>query len=158
MSGLHELRIERIIGAPPAAVWTAWTGHAEEWFCPKPWRAEIVEQDLRPGGRSALVMLGPEGERNEMEGIFLDVVPGERIVSTDAVDHRFEPQGPFMVRLDLFEDLGDGRTRYTAIARHWTRETMEQHRAMGFEAGWGVCADQLAEVAERVAEAGAVDA
>lgn len=156
MTDLYELTIERVIDAPPAAVWQAWTDHKEEWFCPKPWRTEIVAQDLRAGGRSALVMLGPDGERNEMEGIFLEVVPGQRVVSTDVVNHRFEPQRPFMIRIERFEDLGDGRTRYTASARHWAREVMEEHREMGFEIGWGICADQLAEVARRIA--GTVDA
>ena len=40
----------------------------------------------------------------------------------------------------------NGNTKYTAIARHWTREDMETHEKMGFHEGWGQCADQLAEV------------
>ena len=35
-----------------------------------------------------------------------------------------------------------------AGARHWTAEACEQHRTMGFEAGWGAVADQLAAIAE----------
>jgi len=50
-----------------------------------------------------------------------------------------------------FTDLGD-KTGYRAGARHWTREAMEQHRAMGFEEGWGICAGQLEQVARRLAE------
>ena len=45
------------------------------------------------------------------------------------------------------EPEGSG-TRYTARARHWTDEALEQHRAMGFEAGWGACADQLKALCE----------
>jgi uncharacterized protein YndB with AHSA1/START domain len=145
-----DLRIDRVLDAPLDAVWTAWTEHQDEWFCPPPWRMEIIEQDLRAGGRSAMVMMGPDGEEMPSEGVILEVVPMERIVSTDAFAPGWLPQGPFMVRIDTFEDAGDGRTRYSAIARHWTAEARDQHVAMGFEQGWGVATDQLEAVARRL--------
>jgi uncharacterized protein YndB with AHSA1/START domain len=37
-----------------------------------------------------------------------------------------------------FEDLGDGTTRYTATARHWSVEDRQTHEQMGFHEGWGV--------------------
>ena len=40
------------------------------------------------------------------------------------------------------EPEGDG-TCYTAVARHWSEEAMQRHAEMGFEEGWGACADQL---------------
>lgn len=149
---MNELRIERVIDAPVEAVWRAWTEHGGEWFCPRPWRAEIVEQDLRAGGRSVIVMRGPEGEENRLEGVYLEVVPQRRIVSTDAFTAGWIPAGPFMVRIDAFAEES-GRTRYTAIARHWTAEARDGHAAMGFEAGWNAATDQLEEVAKRLAGA-----
>ena len=41
-------------------------------------------------------------------------------------------------------------TRYTARARHWTEEAAKQHADMGFEDGWGACADQLVALCEGV--------
>ncbi len=41
----------------------------------------------------------------------------------------------------------DGKTRYTARARHWTPADKQAHEAMGFHQGWGICADQLARLA-----------
>ena len=41
-----------------------------------------------------------------------------------------------------FEDEG-GKTKYTALVRHWTVADRETHEKMGFYQGWGQCADQL---------------
>jgi uncharacterized protein YndB with AHSA1/START domain len=53
-----------------------------------------------------------------------------------------------MVGIVEFEDLGNGTTRYTAIARHWTVADRETHEAMGFKEGWGVAADQMEALAK----------
>jgi uncharacterized protein YndB with AHSA1/START domain len=147
-----SLTLTRLIGAPVETVWRISTTRMEEYFCPKPWRAEVVDQDWRAGGRHALVMHGPDGEHMPQEGVFLEVTPPSpsgpaRFVFTDAFSVGWKPQGPFMVGTFEFADEG-GKTRYTGTARHWTREAFEQHEAMGFEQGWGVVAAQLAELAE----------
>ena len=55
-----------------------------------------------------------------------------------------------MTLILTFEDLGGGRTRYTARARHWNEADRETHEKMGFHEGWGQCTDQLAELAARL--------
>lgn len=142
-----ELGIERWVDAPLEHVWQTMTEQFEEWFCPKPWRAEARELDWRAGGRSLVVMHGPKGEETLNEGIVLAFEPNKRFVLTDAFTVGWQPTGPFMVGVFEIESDGDG-TRYRASARHWTREAMEQHRTMGFEAGWGIAADQLKALAE----------
>jgi uncharacterized protein YndB with AHSA1/START domain len=57
------LSVTRLIDAPIATVWHIATDRIEEWFCPKPWRAEVIEQDWRAGGRSALMMDGLTARR-----------------------------------------------------------------------------------------------
>lgn len=146
----HDLSITRLIDAPVAKVWEAWTAHLAEWFCPRPWTTEVIALELRAGGRSALVLRGPNGEENAIEGTYLEVTPQRRIVSTDAFGPDWTPQGPFMVRIDDFADEG-GRTRYTATARHWTAEARDSHAAMGFEPGWNAATDQLEAVAKALA-------
>ena len=150
MSETYDLSITRLIAAPPAAVWRAWTEDTGAWFCPAPWKAEFLDQDLVAGGRSTIVMRGPNGEENRLEGVYLEVVPERRIVSTDAFTAGWMPAGPFMVRIDDFVPEGDG-TRYTATARHWTQEARDSHAAMGFEAGWNAATDQLEAIAKRLA-------
>lgn len=147
-----ELSVTRLIAAPPEKVWEAMTERQTEWWCPKPWTVQIVEQDRRAGGRCAMVMYGPNGENLPQEGIYLAYEPGRRFVSTDAVGidaatGDFVPAGPFMIGIWEIAPEGEG-TRYTARARHWTEEAMQQHADMGFVEGWGICADQLKALCE----------
>ncbi len=147
MTASNELSVSRYIAAPPSQVWHVMTERMAEWWCPLPWRVEIVEQDRRAGGRTAMIMHGPNGESMPMEGIYLAYDEGRRFISTDAVDGDFRPQSAFMIGIWEVAPEGDG-TRYTATARHWSEEAMKQHQEMGFEEGWGVCADQLKALCE----------
>lgn len=146
---MFELKIERVIDAPVATVWQAWTHHYAEWFVPRPWTLEVIENDVRTGGRSASVMRGPDGKENASEGVYLEVIPQQRIVSTDALKAGWIPAEPFLVRIDEFAEH-EGQTRYTARARHWSAEARDQHAAMGFEPGWNAATDQLEEVVARL--------
>lgn len=153
MTAGHELIIERLMDAPVAALWTAYTDHLNEWFCPPPGRAEVQEMDLRAGGRSAIAMYGPDGEVMPNEGVYLEVIPERLIVFTDAFTHGWNPVGPFMVGSFEFEPRGD-QTLYRGRARHWTAEAKAQHEAMGFAEGWGKVAEQWEAVAQRIAGRG----
>lgn len=51
-----------------------------------------------------------------------------------------------MTAIVTFEELGNGLTRYTARALHWTEEDRKKHEEMGFEPGWNACLDQLVEL------------
>ena len=142
----RELVLTRLIDAPRAAVFRAWTDPdlLKLWFAPRPYTTPIAELDVRPGGASLVVMRSPDGREMPNRGVYLDVVENERLVFTDAYTQAWEPsQKPFMTVILTFEDEG-GRTRYTARVRHWTAADRESHEAMGFHEGWGRCADQLA--------------
>lgn len=143
----RELSVERHIEAPVTRVWETMMDRFEEWFCPRPWRAEARQVEWRSGGRSLVVMHGPNGEEMPNEGVVLDYQPGHRFVFSDAFTGDWQPSGPFMV--GVFEIVSEGSgTRFTATARHWTDEAAEQHRTMGFDDGWGAMADQLKTLAE----------
>lgn len=146
----HELTLTRDFDVPAEKLFRAWTDPAlvPQWFAPKPWTIASCEIDLRPGGVFNSVMRSPEGEEFPNEGVFLEIVPNRKIVTTDGLGPGFKPAGkPFMVAEMTFEDLGGGRTRYTATARHWSAEDKKAHEEMGFHQGWGQVADQLAELA-----------
>ena len=76
-------------------------------------------------------MRGPDGKDLPNPGVYLEVVPGRRLVSTDAYVSAWVPSAkPFFTAIVTFEPEGT-QTRYTAIARHWTEEARQQHEAMG---------------------------
>ena len=154
MSGAeHELSVTAYFAAPRDLCWRVWTERKADWFCPKPWRAEVIAEDMRAGGRSAVQMFGPDGEdTGPMEGVFLEVVPGERVVTTDAYRVGWLPQTPFLTAIWSFADEGEG-TRFTATARHWDAEAKQRHLEMGFHPGWDQMIAQFKALAESVAVA-----
>jgi uncharacterized protein YndB with AHSA1/START domain len=144
---MNELSITRFIDAAPETVWDVLANRQEEWFCPTPWRARIDRQERHAGGRCDMTFYGPDGEAMPQNGVYLAWEEGRRFVTTDAFTAEFEPAGPFMIGIWEIEPEGSG-TRYTARARHWTAEACKSHEDMGFEAGWGACADQLKVLCE----------
>jgi uncharacterized protein YndB with AHSA1/START domain len=147
--GERELVLTRRIDAPRQAVYRCWTEPEllVQWFTPAPWKTVRAELDVRPGGSSLVVMQSPEGEEFPNPGLYLEVVPDEKLVVTDAYTAAWEPSPkPFMTAILTFEDE-DGGTRYTARVRHWTVEDRKQHEAMDFHSGWGQATDQLEALA-----------
>jgi len=144
------LTIARVIDAPRDAVWRAMTDHITEWWCPRPWTSEIVTLEWRSGGRFSITMHGPDGEVHGGDGMLLEVVPGERIVFTNALGEDWTPQAaqPMAIVGEFsLADAPGGRTAYRASARHWSAADMKLHDEMGFAEGWGICAAQLEQVA-----------
>ena len=143
----RELSVTRYIASSPAKVWDIMTNRIEEWWCPKPWRAEFDKLERRAGGASNCTMYGPDGEVHPHPGLVLAWDEGRRFAFTDAIVDDLEPAGPFMIGIWTIETEGEG-TRYTAIARHWNEEDCKRHAEMGFAQGWGACVDQLVELCE----------
>ena len=149
----HELVLERLLDATPEQLFRCWTEPElmKKWFVPRPWTITQAETDLRPGGSSYVVMRSPEGQEFPNRGVYLEVVPNRKIVFTDAYTAGWVPSAkPFFTAIVTFEPAEGGKTRYTALARHWTKEDLENHEKMGFHEGWGQCATQLEEVAKRL--------
>ena len=153
----HELSITRHIDAPPETVYRVYTERMEEFWAPKPWKTRVIAQELRPGGRSSIEMTGPNGESHPGEGVYLEVVPGKRIVFTNSFTAGWQPKTDMdsacdfpMVAIITFDPEGSG-TRYTARVRHWDEDALKKHEEMGFEEGWNMVAAQLAELAEEEA-------
>ena len=145
----RDLVLTRVIDAPCEMVFRAWTEPEllKQWFAPLPWTTPITELDVRPGGANRIVMRSPEGQDHPNQGVYLEVVKNQRLVFTDAYTTPWAPsEKPFMTVVLTFAEEG-GKTRYTALVRHWTAADRIMHEEMGFHEGWGQATDQLAKVA-----------
>jgi uncharacterized protein YndB with AHSA1/START domain len=149
----RELVLTRIINASPEKVYRAWTEPEllKQWFAPAPYTTPTAELDVRPGGSNLVIMRGPDGNEFPNRGLYLEVVPNQRLVFTDAYTQNWEPsEKPFMTVILTFKPEGDSKTKYTARVRHWTVADRETHEKMGFHQGWGMCTDQLAALVEKL--------
>jgi len=88
-------------------------------------------------------MRSPDGKEFPNIGCYLEVVPNERLVWTDALLPGYRPaENPFMTAIITLESQGKG-TRYTAVAIHRDDAGRKKHEDMGFYQGWGKALDQL---------------
>lgn len=150
----RDIVITREFGAPRQLVWDVWTQpkHVEKWFGPKGFTTRVDEMDFRVGGRNSYVMIGPDGKEYPGTGIYQEIVPIEKIVSSDDFGDDFTlpegltkddlPQG--LVQTYLFDDLGE-RTKLTIIVSHPTLEDKKKHEAMGVVEGWNSSLDKTEE-------------
>lgn len=149
-----DLVLTRDLAAPRHVLWDCWTKpeHLVHWFVPKPHRVTTCTLDVRPGG-ACNTTFDVEGNISEHKGVYLEVIPGEKLVFTDTYTVGWKPAAePFMTAIVMFSDLPDGGTRYTAIARHRNAEASKMHKDMGFFDGWGTVATQLESYAQGLAK------
>ena len=145
-----DLILTRDLNAPRELLYACWTTpeHLVHWFVPKPHKVTACHLDVRPGG-ACNTTFDVDGTEIENNGVYLEVVPNEKLVFTETYTEGWKPSPePFMTAILTFEDLGDGRTRYTAVARHRNKEAAQTHKDMGFHDGWGTVADQLEAYAQ----------
>lgn len=138
----REIVMTRIFDAPRQLVFDAWTKpeHLVHWYGAKGWTLTTCEIDLRPGGVWRFVMQGPNGAEMGVRGIYREIVPPERIISTESYDD-FEEMGGETINTLTFEEA-DGKTTVTSTVRYQTREDrdailrtpMERGVAEGFDA------------------------
>lgn len=148
----RDLVLSRLLAAPRHAVYRAWIEPEllKQWFAPLPYTTPHAELDVRPGGSSFVVMRGPDGKDMPVRGVYLEVVPNERLVLTDAFVEAWVPSEQPFLTIDLRLADEAGGTRYVARARHWTEADRQRHEAMGFHTGWNQCADQLEALCQKL--------
>ena len=165
MAENNDLVLERTLDAPVDLVWKAWTDpeHLKRWWAPKPYETPECEMDLRPGGIFRTRMTGPDGFHEDAAGCILEVIERRRIVWTSVLGPGYRPNrlpdgdgcDSFpLTAVVTFEDAGDGRTRYKAVAMHANAADRDVHEKMGFHDGWGTVAGQLEQVAASLGSRG----
>jgi uncharacterized protein YndB with AHSA1/START domain len=151
-----DLAIARVIKAPRAAVWAAWTDPAKlaQWWLPAPYRCRVVAFEPRAGGAFRTEM-SEDGQTftPHVDGCFLAMEPMDRLVFTNAMTAGWRPAAgrPYptpMTAVVTFRDHPDG-TDYAAQVLHADNADRATHADMGFHEGWGTVTAQLAALVER---------
>lgn len=144
----HELSLSRLIDAPRAKVFRAWTEPEllAQWWGPQGMTTPECEMQLWVGGLFRTLMRTPDGTEYRHQGVFLDIRAPERIVFTDAFGPGWVPSERAFMTAEITFAEEDGRTRYTARAWHWSEADRQAHEDMGFYRGWGESLDRLVEL------------
>jgi uncharacterized protein YndB with AHSA1/START domain len=144
----EQILITREFDAPRHLVYKAWTTPelVKRWWSAKRGEVTTCEIDLRVGGRWRFVMVTEDGLEVAFHGEYREIVPNERIVSTEVYEGI--PDAEAHAALDtLTLTERDGRTILTVLVEHPTREGRDAHINSGMEAGMQDAMDLLEEVA-----------
>ena len=145
----REIEMTRLFDAPRQLVFDAFTNpaHVPHWFGPRGWSVPVCEIDLRPGGSWRYVLRGPDGEEMGMSGVYREIKPPERIVTTESFD---DYPGESINTLTLTEE--DGRTRYTVTVLYADMAARDAVLATGMSEGAAETLERLAEHLESLEE------
>jgi uncharacterized protein YndB with AHSA1/START domain len=137
----REILITRVIDAPRRLVWEAYTNaeHLPQWMGPRGSTMPVCEIDLRPGGAYRFVSRVSDGFEMTVSGVYQEVVPPERLVSTDS----WGPEWPDTTNtLVLTEE--DGKTTISLTVLYPSKEARDAALQTGMKEGMSQGFDRLA--------------
>jgi uncharacterized protein YndB with AHSA1/START domain len=150
----EQIRITREFDAPRYLVYKAWTTPelVERWWHAGRGRVTSIEIDLRVGGTWRYAMVTPDGFEVAFHGEYLEIVPEERIVSTEVYESEPTPAGETLTAVTFAEY--DGRTAVTMLLQCTSRELRDAIIASGMEDGLQDALILLEEVAVSLQRSG----
>jgi uncharacterized protein YndB with AHSA1/START domain len=142
-----QILITREFDAPKHLVYKAWTTPelVKRWWNAKRGEVTVAEIDLRVGGAWRYVMVADGGQEVAFHGEYREIVPNERIVSTEVYEGVPDPGEGTLNTLTLTEV--DGRTTLTVLVQAPSKEVRDAIIDSGMEAGMQDAMDLLEEVA-----------
>ena len=143
-----QILITREFAAPKHLVYKAWTTPelVRRWWTARRGEMTTCEIDLRVGGRWRYAMLADGGFEVAFHGEYREIVPNERLVSTEVYEGI--PDAEENAALDtLTLTEVDGRTTLTVLVQHATKEGRDAHIESGMESGMQDALDLLEQVA-----------
>jgi uncharacterized protein YndB with AHSA1/START domain len=145
----EQILITREFDAPRHLVYKAWTTPelVKRWWNAKRGEVTIAEIDLCVGGTWRYVMVTGDGLEVGFHGEYREIVPNERIVSTEIYEGmpQGEPEEGTLNTATFAES--DGRTTLTIIVQAPSKEIRDLIIESGMEAGMQDAMDLLEEVA-----------
>jgi uncharacterized protein YndB with AHSA1/START domain len=140
-----QLLITREFDAPKHLVYKAYTTPdlVRRWWSGERGAVTSCEIDLRVGGMWRYVMIANEGFEVAFHGEYREIVPNERIVTTEVFEGM--PDAEAVDHVTFTEK--DGRTTLTMLVQHRNQEERDAHLNSGMEAGMQEAMDRLEQVA-----------
>ena len=140
-----QILITREFAAPKHLVYQAWTTPEliKRWWSANRGEVTLAEVDLKVGGKWRYVMIADGGFEVGFHGEYREIVPNERIVSTEVFEGM--PEGEAIDTLTLKESKG--RTTLTILVQHQNKEHRDAHINSGMEGGLQDALDLLEQVA-----------
>lgn len=145
----REIVITRVVDAPRRLVFEAYTNpaHLPHWMLgPEGWTMPVCEIDLRPGGAWHFVWRRADGTEMEMRGVYQEIVPPERLVSTES----WGGEWPETLNTLLLSEE-DGKTTITQGVRYPSKEARDAALQTGMKEGVSESFDRLAEYLATIA-------
>jgi uncharacterized protein YndB with AHSA1/START domain len=147
----EQILITREFAAPKHLVYKAWTTPelVKRWWHANRGEVTLAEIDLRVGGKWRWVMVAHGGFEVGFHGEYLELVPNERIVSTEVFEGLPEgvsEEDGTSVNTATFTDAG-GRTTLTLLIQAANKVSRDAIIDSGMEAGLQDALDLLEEVA-----------
>ncbi|HXB08684.1 MAG TPA: SRPBCC domain-containing protein [Puia sp.] len=149
------ITVVREFDAPLDIVWRAWTeaGILDQWWAPKPWKAETKTMDFRAGGHWLYFMKGPDGSGMWCIVAFSAVAPNKSFSAESAFSDEAGNKNlafPVMNWHNEFTDV-EGITSVNVQISFATEADLQAIIAMGFEEGFKMGLGNLDEyLQERV--------
>lgn len=140
-----QILITREFAAPKHLIYKAWTTPdlIMRWWPANRGRMTVADVDLRVGGGWRFVMIAEGGMEVAFHGEYREIVPNERLVSTEVFE--MVPDAEAVDTLTLTEK--GGRTTLTILVQHQTKEHRDMHIESGMEDGLQDALDLLEGVA-----------
>jgi uncharacterized protein YndB with AHSA1/START domain len=140
-----QILITREFDAPRQLVYRAWTTPEliRRWWSGDRGDVTSIDVDLRVGGRWRYVMTANAGFEVAFHGEYQEIVPNERIVSTEVFEGMPGAEAVTTVTFTEHEE----RTTVTVLVQHQNREHRDAHINSGMEDGMQEAMDHLEKVA-----------
>ena len=147
----EQILITREFDAPKDLVFEAWTRPdlVKRWWHAKRGEMTVAEIDLRVGGKWRYAMVTEDGFEVAFHGEYLEIVPNERIVSTETyegVPEDVSEEDATTVNTATFTEA-DGRTTVTILVQAPSKESRDAIVESGMEDGLQDALDLLEETA-----------
>jgi uncharacterized protein YndB with AHSA1/START domain len=141
----EQILITREFDSPKHLVYEAFTTPelVKRWWHANRGEMTLAEIDLRVGGKWRYVMVADGGFEVAFHGEYREIVPSERIVSTEVFEGMPDAEA---VNTATFTET-DGRTTLTILVQHASKEHRDAHIESGMEAGLQDALDLLEQVA-----------